>query len=66
MKDAKPSQECGGVCIRHGAQVIKRCSSDGCNNYVINRGVCIRHGAMVKLSKAKVVQTMLYLKEECA
>jgi len=36
------------------------------NNCVINRGVCIRHGVMVKLSKAKVVQTVLYLKEECA
>ena len=33
--------------MRHGAKV-KRCSSEGCTNNVLNGGVCRRHGAKKK------------------
>ena len=34
--------------MKHGANV-KRCSSEGCNNYAKRGGVCMKHGANVKL-----------------
>jgi hypothetical protein len=34
----------GGVCVRHGAKVI-RCSNEGCTNQAKKGGVCMRHGA---------------------
>jgi len=37
----------GGVCITHGAPV-KRCSFEGCTNFVIQGGFCRRHGAVTK------------------
>ncbi len=40
----------GGVCIKHGAIVVKHkyCSQDGCGNQAQQGGVCIKHGARVK------------------
>jgi len=43
------SSQKGGVCIRHGAKVVKRqgCSHEGCTNFAVKGGVCHRHGANV-------------------
>ena len=40
----------GGVCVRHGANVVKRkrCSSEGCKNRVQTGGVCVKHGSKPK------------------
>jgi hypothetical protein len=33
--------------VKHGAKV-KRCSTEGCTNFVVKGGVCVKHGAKVK------------------
>eukprot|EP00577_Skeletonema_sp_RCC1716_P019714 CAMPEP_0113394838 /NCGR_PEP_ID=MMETSP0013_2-20120614/12783_1 /TAXON_ID=2843 ORGANISM="Skeletonema costatum, Strain 1716" /NCGR_SAMPLE_ID=MMETSP0013_2 /ASSEMBLY_ACC=CAM_ASM_000158 /LENGTH=313 /DNA_ID=CAMNT_0000278827 /DNA_START=46 /DNA_END=988 /DNA_ORIENTATION=+ /assembly_acc=CAM_ASM_000158 len=42
----------GGVCVRHGAQVIL-CSSEGCTNKALQGGVCMKHGAKVQRCSRK-------------
>ncbi|KAK1734877.1 hypothetical protein QTG54_014337 [Skeletonema marinoi] len=54
----------GGVCIKHGAKVI-RCNKEGCTNKAVKGGVCIRHGAKVKLCSIDGAQIELS-KEVCA
>ena len=39
----------GGVCCKHGVQVIvKRCSIEGCENGARKGGICCKHGSRVK------------------